>query len=359
VQGFLAQPVKHAPGTHFLYNTGASYMLSAIVQKLNGRRMIDYLQPRLFAPLGITGPRWETSPQGIDVGGWGLSITTADIAAFGQLYLQRGMWQGARIVPETWVDAATAPQVDNSPAYNPDWGQGYGYQFWRCRHDAYRGDGAFGQYCVVMPDQDAVLAITSGLDDMQPPLDLVWQHLLPAMSAVPLPAAEAAQTALARKLAHLQLPLPAGEASSPTAARVSGRSYTVTANPDGIEVFRFYFGAAETRITLRIAGQDHAILCGHDRWQRGETGLGSLDAAHPLAEQAAGPWGVGAGGAWADEATYIAKVWFYETPFARMLTCRFADNALTVDQRIHVGFGPLNGPQLQGRADLRGRRRPA
>ena len=351
VQGFLAQPVEYAPGTHFLYNTGASYMLSAIVQKLTGRRMIDYLQPRLFAPLGITGPRWETSPQGIDVGGWGLSITTADIAAFGQLYLQKGMWQGARILPETWVDAATAPQVDNGPAYNPDWGQGYGYQFWRCRHNAYRGDGAFGQFCVVMPDQDAVLAITSGLDDMQPPLDLVWQHLLPAMGAAPLSDDEAAQAALTRKLASLQLRTPPGQALSPIAGRVSGRSYAVTANPDGIEAIRFDFGAAETRITVRLGGQDQQIVCGFGQWRRGEVALSPLDARHPLAEQPAGRWKIAAGGAWTDGATYTAKLWFYETPFSLTLTCRFAGDALTVDQRANVGFGPLVGPQLQGQAD--------
>ena len=86
-------------------------------------------------------------------------------------------------MPEAWVEEATATHSDNSSQPNPDWQQGYGYQFWRCRHGAYRGDGAFGQYCLVMPDQDAVLAITSGIGDMQAALDLVWEHLLPAMGA--------------------------------------------------------------------------------------------------------------------------------------------------------------------------------
>jgi CubicO group peptidase (beta-lactamase class C family) len=230
VQGFLAQPVEYTPGTHFLYNTGATYMLSAIVQKLTGGRMLDYLQPRLFAPLGIANPRWQISPQGIDTGGWGLSVTTADIATFGQLYLQRGMWQGVPLVLETWVDAATALQTPNGPSANPDWAQGYGYQFWRCRHGAYRGDGAFGQFCVVMPAQDAVLAITSGLRELQAVLDLVWEHLLPAMSEAPLPADSSAQAALANQLAHLKLRTPPGQPLSTTAARVSGKSFAVTEN---------------------------------------------------------------------------------------------------------------------------------
>jgi hypothetical protein len=202
-----------------------------------------------------------------------------------------------------------------------------------------------------MPDQDAVLAITSGLDDMQPPLDLVWQHLLPAMGPRPLPAGEAAQTALARKLASLQLPLPAGELSSPTAARHAGRSYAVTANPDGIEAIRFDFGAAETRITVRLGSQDQQIVCGYGQWRRGEIALGPLDARHPLTAQSAEGWKIAAGGAWTDGATYTAKLWFYETPFSLTLTCRFTGDALTVDQRANVGFGPLAGPQLQGRAD--------
>ena len=183
---FLAQPVPFKPGTHFLYNTSATYMLSAIVQKATGMTVLDYLRPRLFEPLGIEHPTWETSPQGISTGGYGLSIRTEDIARFGQLYLQKGKWQGKQLVPAAWVEAATARQTSNGSNPKSDWDQGYGYQFWRCRHGAYRGDGAFGQFCVVLPEQDAVIAITSGVKDMQAVLNLVWDKLLPAMKPSPL-----------------------------------------------------------------------------------------------------------------------------------------------------------------------------
>ena len=159
---FLAQPVPFKPGTHFLYNTSATYMLSAAVQKATGQTVLDYLKPRLFDPLGIENPTWEASPQGISAGGYGLSIRTEDIAKFGQLYLQKGKWEGKQLVPEAWVEAATARQTSNGSNPKSDWDQGYGYQFWRCRHGAYRGDGAFGQYCIVLPEQDAVIAITAG-----------------------------------------------------------------------------------------------------------------------------------------------------------------------------------------------------
>jgi CubicO group peptidase (beta-lactamase class C family) len=142
---FLARPVPHKPGTHFLYNTSATYMLSAIVQKATGTTVLDYLRPRLFEPLGIDNPTWGASPQGITLGGYGLSIRTEDIARFGQLYLQKGKWNGRQLVPATWVESATSRQTSNGSSPKSDWEQGYGYQFWRCRHGAYRGDGAFGQ----------------------------------------------------------------------------------------------------------------------------------------------------------------------------------------------------------------------
>ena len=107
MKAFFEVPVLHPPGTHFLYNTGASYMLSAIVQKKTGMKLVDYLKPRLFDPLDIANPVWQELPQGINTGGFGLNIKTEDIARFGQLYLQKGMWQGEQLVPEAWVEEAT------------------------------------------------------------------------------------------------------------------------------------------------------------------------------------------------------------------------------------------------------------
>jgi CubicO group peptidase (beta-lactamase class C family) len=182
VDHILGQSLVYEPGTHFQYNSGATYLLSAIVQRLTGGTLLDYLEPRLFAPLGIRSPTWELSPQGISVGGWGLNLRTEDLAKFGQLYLQRGAWNGAQVVPREWTFAATSWQVPNGdPTEASDWSQGYGYQFWVCRHNAFRGDGKDGQFIIVLPEQDAVVAITAQLVDMQEELDEVWRHLLPAL----------------------------------------------------------------------------------------------------------------------------------------------------------------------------------
>jgi CubicO group peptidase (beta-lactamase class C family) len=187
VQTFLKHPVPHQPGTHFLYNSLGTYMLSAIVQKVTGQTLLDYLRPRLFAPLGIENPTWDSSPQGINCGGWGLNIRTEDIAKFGQLYLQKGKWEGKQLIPASWVAQATSKQISNGTDPNRDWTQGYGFQFWRCRHNAFRGDGKDGQFCIVLPDLDAVVAITADTRDMQAELNVVWDKLLPAFHTESLP----------------------------------------------------------------------------------------------------------------------------------------------------------------------------
>src|SRR5215510_1663473 len=198
---FLAHPVPFKPGTHFLYNSPGTYMLSALVQKVTGMTVLDFLRPRLFQPLGFKDPTWVTSPQGISAGAYGLMVRTGEVARFGQLYLQKGVWQGRQIIPTAWVEEATARQTSNGSAPTSDWDQGYGYQFWRCRHNAYRGDGAFGQYCIVIPEQDAVVAITSGVRNMQSVMNLAWDKLLPAMKSKSLPEDAGARSKLAAKLA--------------------------------------------------------------------------------------------------------------------------------------------------------------
>jgi CubicO group peptidase (beta-lactamase class C family) len=203
VRTFLAHPVEHKPGTHFLYDTPGSYMLSAIVTKVTGQRVLDYLRPRLFEPLGIENPEWGTSPQGISQGGFGLKLRTEDIAKFGLLYLQQGMWKEKQLVPATWVGQATSKQVSNGSDPERDWDQGYGFQFWRCRHGAYRGDGKDGQFCVVLPDQGAVIAMTAESRDMQAQLNLVWDSLLPAFAKAPLPANPDAAAKLRETLGSL------------------------------------------------------------------------------------------------------------------------------------------------------------
>jgi len=192
---FLAHPVVHEPGTFYLYNSLGTYMLSAIVQQVTGEKVVDYLTPRLFEPLHIDKPKWEESPQGINCGGWGLYLKTEDLAKMGQLLLQKGEWNGKQLIPAEWVAEMSKKQVES---INPgtrieqaeergmtketsDWMQGYGYQMWRCRPGCFRADGARGQYIIVVPDKNAVIAITSNVEDLQGELNLVWNRILPVL----------------------------------------------------------------------------------------------------------------------------------------------------------------------------------
>jgi CubicO group peptidase (beta-lactamase class C family)/lysophospholipase L1-like esterase len=346
-RAFLAQPVPHKPGTHFLYNTPATYMLSAIVQKATGKTVLDYLGPRLFEPMGIEHPTWGTSPQGITLGGYGLSVRTEDIAKFGQLYLQKGRWGDRQLLPESWVEAATARQTSNGSNPNSDWDRGYGYQFWRCRHGAYRGDGAFGQFCVVLPDHDAVIAITSGVKNMQAVLDLVWDRLLPAMETAPLASDEMTQEKLRRRLSELSLRPQAGAASSGIAERVAGKTYLFPDNERKLESLTLEpNGEREGAVLVaRIDGIDRRVRCGQGNWHKQRFAYG------PLQEQAAA-----VSGAWTADDTYTAKVCFVETPFVVTLTLKFTGEELRLDSESNVAFGPTRLPAVIGSSKARPQR---
>jgi CubicO group peptidase (beta-lactamase class C family) len=333
-KGFFTVPVIHAPGTHFLYNTGATYMLSAIIQKVTGEKLIDYLSPRLFEPLGIENPVWEISPEGISTGGFGLNIRTEDIANFGQLYLQKGMWEGRQLVPEAWVAEATKFQVANAGS-SVDWQQGYGFQFWRCQHNAYRGDGAFGQFCIVMPEQDAVLAMTSGMPDLQQPLDVVWDKLLPALgSAGSLPEDAAAQDKLTKKLASLNLLTVQGKAGSAQVKKVSGKTYKVDANDLKIESVVFNKMDSTPTVTIKKADQSAQIItCEYGVWQQGQTTF-----FNDFWETEPKP--IATSGAWTFDDTFTMVVRVYKTPFFHTFTFQFTGDNLTIQTRVNAGFAP-------------------
>ena len=215
IRAILANEFQHLPGTVFRYDSAATHLLAAIVERKSGRKLMDFLEERLFRPLDMRSPWSTVSPQGVACGGWGMNMTTRDMAKFGQFLLQKGVWEGKRLLSSEWIELATARQTWSSKIVvasqtigsGSDWAQGYGFQFWRCRHGAFRADGASGQLTVVFPKEDAVVSIHAGLGDMQRELDLIWQYLLPAFGDKVLPKNSTASSALAAKCATLALPL--------------------------------------------------------------------------------------------------------------------------------------------------------
>ncbi|GAB3605919.1 hypothetical protein GCM10027413_13280 [Conyzicola nivalis] len=337
-RAILALPVEHTPGATFVYNSGATYLLSAILQRVTGGRVLDYLTPRLFGPLAIVGATWEQCPRGIDVGGWGLSITTEDIAVFGETYLRDGTFEGRQVVPAEWVRAATTAQVENAESATvEDNAQGYGFQFWRSRHNTYRADGAFGQWSIAMPEQDALLVITGGLDDPHA-LNTVWDHLLPVLGGDERAPDATGAAALADRLGTLSLALPDGEPHSPTAARVSGARFTLPRNSLGLRSVSLDLDGGDARLTVVDGRGTDVIACTAGGWTPGESAL--------LAD---GPAPVAAAGAWADDDSYVVTLFLTTTPFSLTLVFDFRDDEVTLTIEQNVSFGPTRLLHTVGR----------
>ena len=184
VRYILSRPFVCQPGSRFQYTNAAPYLLAKIIQKQSGQNLVDYLMPRLFTPLGIPVPQWETDPEGDTFGSSGLMISVSELALLGQLYLQKGEWDGRQLVPARWVEEssrcqiATATGEEDQPA---DSAQGYGYLFWRCQPDAYRADGMYGQFAIIIEELDLVIAINSQSTRAQDIPTCCWEHLLPCL----------------------------------------------------------------------------------------------------------------------------------------------------------------------------------
>ncbi|ASU36659.1 serine hydrolase [Mucilaginibacter xinganensis] len=345
VKAFLALPITYKPGSQFLYNSLATFMLSAIVQKVTGQKVVDYLKPRLFAPLGITGMDWEINKQGINTGGWGLRVQTEALAKMGQLYLQQGKWEGKQLLPAAWVAEATTFKIDQAPGApqskkdSSDWMQGYCYQFWRCRNNAFRADGAFGQYIIVMPKQDAVIAITSETSDMQGELNLVWKYLLPAMQRKSLPANATADDRLAKHLAALTLPPAAGASNSTNG--IFNKTYTVKPNALNIRSIAFNSANGVCHLTLKKDSVTYNLDFANGKWLPGQTelqGPGLVAAAHEDFSILQ-PYKVVGSYGWNDSQDLQLKLRYIESPHTETIICHFNGSGLNAEVEYSFNYG--------------------
>ena len=350
VRTYLAQPVEFEPGSHFLYNTGNTYMLGAIVYQITGQTLEQYLTPRLFQPLGIVGYDWEVSPQGLNTAGYGLRVRTEDIAKLGQLYLQKGRWNGEPLLTESWVNEATSYQTA-SQVNNGDWSQGYGYQFWRCTHGFYRGDGAFGQFCIIMPELDAVVAVTGQSPDMQQSMNIIWEHLPGGMQRSALPEHEAGWAELKKDLAGLELPMVKGSVKSGIAAKMNGRSFAFSENDLGVHEMRFVLADKGGEVEVKAASGTMSLQFGWESWElndkRQDYVLGSKDM-FPMPSRIAGT------GAWVDDHTLQVNVRMVEGIFGDRITCVFDGDTVKVGFLNSVAETSKNKPE-DGRKGLEGK----
>ena len=339
VKEFLNTPIKYQPGTKFLYNSPATYMLSAIVQKVTGQRVIDYLKPRLFDPLGISGIDWEIDPKGINTGGWGLRLKTEDMAKFGQLFLQKGKWNGKQILPASWVEEASTmkilqdPNATQSRKDSSDWLQGYCYQMWRCRNNGYRADGANGQFIIVLPDKDAVIAITAEAPDMQGEINLIWKHLLPAFEDKKLPSNPKLMASLKEKASSLYLPTLSRNVHSAMESNISGKNYSMITGEKTFEGASFEFKNNICYLSLKTDSVTHRIPFGFGKWELSETTkFGPYLVARAKANRVGLPiFKVAGSYGWKDEKTLEMTLRYIESPHTETITCTFEDEKVSVD----------------------------
>ena len=314
VRGFLLIPPDRQPGTVFAYSQPCTYTLASIIQRNAGMPLTQYLRPRLFDPLGIGHVGWHTWPPGREQGFSGLHARTEDIAKLGQLYLQRGQWDGFQLIPGEWVEQATSTQIGNPGEPNPDWRQGYGFQFWMSRH-GYRGDGAFGQFCVVLPEHQTVIVTTACTLDMQAVLDAMWTHLLPGLGARTTDALSA-QNQLSARLRGLELPAShAGPAPADWEPWIS-------------EPFPVAASAESTQVRPALTSIEAAPMAGG--WQ-----ISLIEPANALTfPVGAGAWTistpvdshgdsipVAASGGWLNDRTLRTEIIFLETPHRMDIEC--------------------------------------
>jgi CubicO group peptidase (beta-lactamase class C family) len=342
VRGFLETDVPRQPGSYFLYNSAAAYVLGALVQRVTGQSVEEYLTPRLFEPLGISQRIWGKSAEGINLADGGLAVRTEDLAKFGQLYLQGGVWNGAQVVPADWARDATESEISTGNSDN-NWGYGYGYQFWRSQV-GYRADGSLGQFSFVLPDQDVVLAITSGTQDTGGVMDRVWQYLLPAVVGDAQPEDATSLQALRDRLASLALPAPSGAMTSTLATGVSGRRYTVGDNSQKISGITLDFSGAAPQLAIEDADGTHVISVGLGTWQRQRTDYRKhINELFDTPDQ-----GLAAQGAWTADDTFVARLVFDETPYTMTATFAFEGEQLRMNASYNVRWGSTSEPEVIG-----------
>lgn len=363
IRDFLAVPVLHKPGTTYMYNSVGSSLLGAIIRKKTGLGLHEYLKPRLYDKIGILSDnhRWACMPDGMEAGGGGLFATTEDNLRLMKLYADGGVWEGERILSPDYVELATTLQNESASEEkkNPpakDNFVGYGYQIWMCRpKGVYRADGAMGQFTIVVPDKDMIIAITenaSGAHWAQNTLDVMWKFLERMGKNPALEECKEKAEHLANRMRRLSQPNPVFAPYSPEQEKIIGKRYLVTEGsfriadggalrgmtgmplPDEIREFSFDFAADICTLYYRTDTQEAQVdiaLDGSRKWNRmeGETVTQALVS-----------------GAWLTENQFEMTIRWVETCNEQKRVFTFAENSVTVTTSQTMMFSSLQNDNI-------------
>ena len=234
VMDYINAPFNAKPGTYWNYCNENSFMLCAAIHKLTGLTVNEFLTPRLYEPLGISEPLWERNQEGIEAGGWGMYLTTEEMAKFMQCYMDGGKFMGEQVIPAWWVAEAGKKQVDNSIEIQPDNKAGYGYHFWLNQIGGFRADGMFSQHGLALPEYDAVIITTSGCPIEQKDMDAICSVFPAAFSDEPLPEDEEKYALLQERCRSYALEkLPAMPRRPEEEKRINKKVYRIYKKPVG------------------------------------------------------------------------------------------------------------------------------
>jgi hypothetical protein len=262
IRTFLSKPVE-APGTKYAYDSMVSYMLAAVVQKVTGKKLTEYLQERVFTPMNVTEWAWEESPEGVNTGGWGVHIQPESLAKFGQLILNEGSWEGKQLVPDEWIREMCKKHRETGREV-------YGYHIWHCGgHDgAVRADGALGQYVISVLDKDMVVVMTEAtLGNGRDQRRLIWDVLLPHIQDEPLPANKKDYQKLLKKQEGYKLAEVKGKASSAFASNWENKTIELGKNTFGWKSLKLNFGKKEVTMTVtETNGKSYELPFGYQQW---------------------------------------------------------------------------------------------
>ena len=265
VKEWLAKPVDDKPGSLFQYDSMCTFMLSAIVQRVTGETMLEYLQKKLFAPMHITMADWEMSPDGINTGGWGLRVQAETMAKLGLLLLNEGKWNGEQLVSADYVKAACSRLIDGGAKETTpptDGNQGYGYQVWQSKWPgSFRADGAMGQYTVVVPQADLVVVILGMKLYGHEELACIWNQLMPGLQAMPLKPEKKLQQRLEKICNNASLAFPQGKSKG---LDLNGKRLVMEDNKQGLLWMQV---DGDTLRSARADKPEEALPMGYRQWR--------------------------------------------------------------------------------------------
>ena len=334
VKGFLLSPPDHQPGTLFAYSQPCPYSIASVIQRRTGLTLTEYLRPRLFDPLGIGDVEWWDWPPGRELGFTGLFARTEDIAKLGQLFLMRGRWGDVELLSEAYIAEATSLQVMTpNETDGIDSQKGYGFQIWMSRH-GYRGDGAFGQFCIVLPEHDTVIAATAGTGTgaKQGILNHVWERLLPGLETAGCDNDMRAQ--LEKRLSELRLPVCAALLPAVNPEQCEAGELFTTVRPNATTLTSVYLQDADNGLSVTIIEHANALtfFAKSTEWSISEP-RDSQGNVIPVA----------AVSGWVDDRTARIEIIFLETPHRMDIVCSFRTRSAHATWRLV----PLDGGKLE------------